>query len=493
MKKLLVFIYLLWPFLLAAQDWNIDWYGSLRGAGSTGQYMPFWARTGEDGILPVTSSGLAAVGADISYADKKGWHFDAGVNLAGAAAMPSPLNISKVYGMVDRLYVGGGWKMLHLDVGMRPRQRELSDVSISGGNIMYSRNARNIPGVNLWTDWIYFEKGHWVGVKGNISHYQTIDNRYVPHTMLHNKSLAFKISLWSKVELVAGLEHWAQWGGVSSDPNKGRQPVSISDYWKIFMAGKGGEDATKSDQVNVLGNHLGRELLRVNWNHQAFTMSLQYDKPFEDGSGMKYKNAPDGIWSVQYMSRNRDAWVTDIVLEYIGTTWQSGPIHDRPATEEEMAKQDPTDHYYGKVVLGGQDDYFWHATYRSGWTNAGRTIGLPLMLPAAPKENGAVKYFLLSRIRGCHLGLKGVISEKIPYSLKATYTKNYGRYNQAVWPFGDNKPWQLSLAFETVIGQRIWKKLPMDVSVGVYGDLGELYPDSFGFTLKLAYLDSRKF
>ncbi len=491
MKKLLVFICLMWPLLLSAQSWNIDWYGSVRGAGSTGRYMPFWARTGEDGILPLTSSGQAAVGADVSYADKNGWHFDAGVNLAGAVAMPSPLNVSKVYGMVDRLYVSGGWKMLHLDVGMCPRQRELSDVSISGGNFMYSRNARNIPGVNLWTDWIYFEKGQWVGIKGNFSHCQTIDDRYVPGTMLHNKSLAVKISLWSKVDLIAGLDHWAQWGGVS--PDRGRQPCSFSDFWKIFLAGKGGENATMSDQVNVLGNHIGRELLRVNWNHRAFTMSLQYDKPFEDGSGMKYKNAPDGIWSLQYMSRDRDAWVTDVVLEYIGTTWQSGPKHDRPATEEEMAEQDPESHFYGKIILGGEDDYFWHSVYRSGWTNAGRVIGLPLILPVAPNENEAIKYFMSNRLKGCHFGLKGVISKKIPYAFKATYTKNYGRYRQTVWPFGDMNPWQLSLAFETSIGPRLWKRLPMDVSVGVYGDIGELYPDSFGFTLKLSYQDSRKF
>jgi hypothetical protein len=276
-------------------------------------------------------------------------------------------------------------------------------------------------------------------------------------------------------------------------PGSDRKSVSVSDYWKIFMAGKGGEGTSVSDQVNVLGNHLGREVLRINWNHHAFTMSLQYDKPFEDGSGMKYKNAPDGIWSLQYMAKDRDAWVTDIVLEYIGTTWQSGPIHARPATEEEMAKQDPEDFYYGKIVLGGMDDYFYHGEYCSGWTNAGRVIGLPLILPAAPEENGVVKNFLLSRLRGCHLGLKGVISEKVPYSFKATYTRNYGRYDQSFWPFGDNKPWQLSLAFETVIGQRIWQKLPMSVSVGVYGDVGELYPDSFGFTLKLSYRDSRKF
>ena len=330
MKKLLVFIFLLCPVLLFAQNWNLEWYGSVRGAGSTGRYVPFWARTGEDGVLPVTSSGLASVGADISYADKKGWHFDVGLNLAGAVAKPSQLNLSEVYGMVDRLYVGGGWRMFHLDVGMRPRQRELSDVSVSGGNFMYSRNARNMPGINLRTDWIYFEKGHWFGIKGNISHYQTIDDRYVPKALIHNKSLFAKVSLWSKVELIAGLEHWAQWGGIS--PMYGKQPISVSNYWKVFVAGKGGEDATLSDQVNVLGNHLGREVLRINWLCPSFTMSLQYDKPFEDGSGMKYKNAPDGIWSLQFLFNDKDAWVTDIVLEYIGTTWQSGPLHDRPAT-----------------------------------------------------------------------------------------------------------------------------------------------------------------
>ena len=491
MKKLLIFISLLCPVLMSSQDWNIEWYGSLRGAGSTGQYMPFWSRTGEDGVLPVTSSGLAAVGMDVSFADKKGWYFDAGVNLAGAVAKPSQLNSSKVYGMVDRLYVGGGWRMLHLDVGMRPRQRELSDVSVSGGNFMYSRNARNMPGINLWTDWIYFEKGHWFGIKGNISHYQTIDNRYVSGTLIHNKSLFAKVSLWSKVELIAGLDHWAQWGGVS--PMYGKQPLSVSNYWKVFVAGKGGDDATLSDQVNVLGNHLGREVLRINWLCQSFTMSLQYDKPFEDGSGMKYKNAPDGIWSLQFLFNDKDAWVTDLVLEYIGTTWQSGPLHDRPATEEEMKEQDPDGHYYGKIVLGGCDNYFGNGYYVSGWTHDRRIIGLPLIIPDAPDAHGIIRRVASTRLRGCHLGLKGVISRKLPYALKATYTKNYGRYNQPATSYFTSEPWQVSLAFETVIGQRIWDQLPMEVAVGVYGDMGQLYPKSVGLVLKLSYLGSHKF
>ena len=453
--------------------------------------MPFWARTGEDGVLPVTSSGLAAMGMDISFADKKGWYFDAGLNLAGAVAEPGHLNLSKVYGVVDRLYVGGGWRMFHLDVGMRPRQRELSDVSVSGGNFMYSRNARNMPGINLWTDWIYFEKGHWFGIKGNISHYQTIDDRYVSGTLIHNKSLFAKVSLWSKVELIAGLDHWAQWGGVS--PMYGKQPFSVSNYWKVFVAGRGGEDATLSDQVNVLGNHLGREVLRINWLCQSFTMSLQYDKPFEDGSGMKYKNAPDGIWSLQFLFNDKDAWVTDLVLEYIGTTWQSGPLHDRPATEAEMKEQDPDGHYYGKIVLGGCDNYFGNGYYVSGWTHDRRIIGLPLIIPDAPDAHGIIRRVASTRLRGCHLGLKGVISRKLPYALKATYTKNYGRYNQPATSYFASEPWQVSLAFETVIGQRIWDRLPMEVAVGVYGDMGQLYPQSVGLVLKLSYLGSHKF
>jgi hypothetical protein len=141
--------------------------------------MPFWGRTGEDGILPVSSSGLASVGADISYTHDKGWFFESGANLVGTYVGNNPLSSKGVNGLVDRLYLSGGWKMLHLDLGLRPRERELTDVSISGGNVMYSRNSRNMPGINAWSDWIYLEKGHWVAIKGNLAHYQTIDNRYV--------------------------------------------------------------------------------------------------------------------------------------------------------------------------------------------------------------------------------------------------------------------------------------------------------------------------
>ena len=93
MKRLLLILLFLFPVLAyGAAGWDIAWDASLRMAGSTGHYMPFWARTGEDGILPVRSSGLLTAGTDIRYRHANGIFFEAGTNLAGVLALKSPLN-----------------------------------------------------------------------------------------------------------------------------------------------------------------------------------------------------------------------------------------------------------------------------------------------------------------------------------------------------------------------------------------------------------------
>ena len=211
-------------------------------------------------------------------------------------------------------------------------------------------------------------------------------------------------------------------------------------------------------------------------------MTFQYDKPFEDNSGMRLQNCPDGVWTLQMKLANRKAAVTDITYEYIATTWQSGPRHDRPATEEEMASQNPDSPFYGTIVLGGMDNYFNHSPYVSGWTNYGRTIGLPLMVPRLP-ENGISMGIINNRVRGHHLGLAGVIAQQVPYRIKSTFTQNYGTY---AFPF-DSMCWQLSLAFEADKAFR-----DMTLSLGVYGDIGQLYQNGAGLTLKLAYHGRRK-
>lgn len=474
---------LLFPiYNINAQGWSAEFNASVRGAYGTGDYMPFWARTGEEGTLPVTSSGLLMAGARLGYHAANGLFFEAEGDLAGALKANSPYDPGRKSAFVNRLYVSGGWKMIRLDVGVAPRIRELGDLSITGGDVIYTGNARNMPGVNLWSDWIYFEKGHWFGLKANLAHYQMTDNRYVKNTLLHNKSLSFKVALGRKVDFIGGFEHWAQWGGDS--PVYGPQPSSFRDYMKIFFGRSGGSDATTSDQINVLGNHLGREYIRVVWRANPFTMTFQYDKLFEDGSGMRLQNFPDGVWSLAFAMKDRDALVTDVIYELVTTTWQSGPDHDRPATEEEKANQDPSDPFYGKIVLRGGDNYFNNGEYASGWTFHGRTIGLPLIIPNAPDENGLTKGVICNRVRAHHLALRGNIY--LPYTLKSTFSKNFGRYKQGESSYFASAPWQLSLALELGF-DRFLKDLPISLSAGLYGDVGKVYQNSFGVTLRFGF------
>ena len=475
----------------AAQGWSVQWTAETDFLGGTGDYLPFWARTGRDGIVPYSSSALVIGGADVEYRAENGLYFQAGTNLVGNLTSRNPLQETHVGGIVDRLYVSGGWKMLHLDVGMKPRVRELGDMSITGGNITLTGNARNMPGINAWSDWIYFEKGHWFGFRGNIAHYQLNDNRYVKNTMVHNKSLALKAALGRKVDFIVGIDHWAQWGGVS--PTQGQQPSSAKDFLKVFFAQNGGDGATMSDQLNVLGNHFGHEYLRIDWRADSFNMTFQYDMPFEDNGGFrKLMDFPDGVWSLKFSFANRKGILTDVIGEFINTTWQAGPVHDRPATEEEMKNQDPDSHYYGRVVLGGLDNYFYNSTYRSGWTYHGRIAGLPLILPNAPDSDGMVTGIASNRVRGFHLGLDGYAMEGVPYHFKSTYTSNWGRYHIPESSFFYSRPWQLSLALELEFGKEI-TNLPMTLAVGAYGDIGKLYQNSFGLTLRIRYNDLRRF
>ena len=486
-------------FGAAAQEWSVNWNAETDFLGGTGEYLPFWSRTGREGIVPYSSSALVIGGADVGYKAENGLYFEAGTNLVGSLVSRNPLRDTHVTGIVDRLYVSGGWRMLHLDVGLKPRIKELGNLSITGGSIVHTGNARNLPGINAWSDWIYFEKGHWVGIKGNFAHYQMFDNRYVSNAWIHNKSLAVKIALGRKVDFEACLDHWAQWGGES--PTLGARPVSWKDYYRIIFGKGGGEDATISDQKNALGNHLGREYVRLNWRHSAFTATLQYDMPFEDGARIiKWEPMPDGVYTLKFAFNDREAFVTDVVYEFISTTWQSGPIHDRPATEEEMTKdygkyvywQDPEHFYYGRICEGGRDGYFGHSEYRSGWTYHGRTIGLPLLLPSAPNAEGMTMGMVCSRVRAHHLGLAGNMTEDLPYVFKATYSSNWGTYSTSEGSFFAGRPWQLSLALELEFGRAI-TNLPMTLAVGAYGDIGKLYQNSFGLTLRIRYDDSRRF
>lgn len=486
--KYLIFITIASTFLTvststAQTSGDGGWYVEMSGLGATKRALPFWSHTNKGGVYPETCGGLLRGGAYGSRIFTDSHRFVWGVGLAGYAAATGNQEVhnsdgSSLRGMVQELYVGAGWKKLNLDLGIRRRDTEFGGLSVTGGNLMLTDNAQGFPGYNLHSEWITVPYTKEVlAVRFDFGDYGLWDNRYVRHTLLHNQALYFKVNISKRLSFTGGLDLWTEWGGTS--PDYGKQPQSLSDYLRIIVAASGGDDATKSDQINALGNHLGRELLRLDLDHDLWHLVFQHDIPFEDGSGVGFQNFPDGVNTLHFSFKDKDKWVSDMLLEFIYTKWQSGSRHDRPATEDEL-KRNPDKKVY---VVGGCDNYFNNGEYKSGWTYNGRTIGLPLFIPAVKGEDGITRGVVNNRVIAWNVGLAGRVFRKVPYSIKVTYSKNFGKYHQTD-DFFKSTPRQVSGAFEFSLPKRIIGGTTL-ISCGLYADKGSIYPDTAGVTLRL--------
>ena len=481
-------------FMSSGQTCDLSWDVSLNGAGATTESLPFWAVTNKNGLVPPSHGAFMTAGTDFRYGSRPGVDVYAGLKLTGSVQPSSMSRIitapviegfgteaasgsaSRWRGMVNQLYAGVGWKMLRLDIGMRDRETEYGGLSLTGGDIVWTGNARAMPGYNLQVS--YFDIPGTRGifsVKANYADYKLLDDRYVDGVLLHNKSLFFKFRLARRLHLQLGLEQWSMWGGVS--PVHGRQPQSFKDYLRVVCGLSGGADATQSDQINVLGDHRGRELIQLDWTADDFTVTFAHDIPFDDSSGMGFQNFPDGVNTLSFSFNDKDKWISDILYEFVYTKWQSGPYHD---TSDAPPKEGEEWH-----ILGGRDNYFNNGAYKSGWTYYGMTAGLPLFTPMPADGDGVTMGVCNNRVVAHHIGIAGKIVRKIPYRFKATYSENYGNYSQTLDIFGKALR-QVSLALEVDI-PAFSDKWPLALSVGAYGDVGELYRDSFGLTLRLSY------
>lgn len=461
MKKFLGFLFLFWCTVpVFSQTREFQYFSSLSGFLSYGKNLPFWAVSNRYGLVPDGRGGLLEAGLSSDFNPKHTFQLAYGIS---AAAYISNYDNAV---LLDQLYVSGKWKKLRLDLGMIHREIEYNGISFTNGNIIYSGNARTMPGYNLYSDYITIPRTNKIlSFKFNWSDYLMPDDRYVRHARLHNKSLFVKIVPVARLEIILGLEHWVQWGGTSS--RYGKQPSSLKDYIRIVCGKEGGKGATESDIINALGNHLGREHIRINYRGDEYLISFYHDIPFDDGSGTDFRSFPDGVYALYVGSKEKKRWISDIIYEFNYTKYQSGRYHNPPGHPEK--------------VSGGNDNYFNNGEYKSGWTLYGRTIGSPLITPYAPNAQGITLGVCNNRIIGHHIGLRGQAWKKIPYKIMLTYTLNYGLY---IKPLPHSPQKQFSFAVETALPHL--HKLPFQIHMGIYGDVGEFLPKNIGFSLKLS-------
>lgn len=461
-------------FSVSAQDsltYRLDAFGSVAAKDIT----PFWIVNNSYGVVPLRSNN-AYGRADLYWKHQfnKDLSLKAEIDLTGAHRHSSSV-------FIQQLYASLSYKALNLTIGSKEQYRSMLYRNLSTGDFDYSPNARPIPEINLNIP-EFTTVPHTKGIlqiKGDFAVGGSTDNHYTERTkypgedytidvLWHHKSLFFKLYDPDRrfpFSMIFGFEHAAQWGGYTTAENIGELPHTFFDFIRIVLGKSGGSSATEGDQINVLGNHQGTYNLKFAYKTHCFDVAIYKQHYFDDPSGEEYANWRDGIWGAECSLNNR-TWLKKMVVEYFNTTNQSGPMHflnhDRPNTRG-----------------GGNDDYYNHTNYLSGWSHWGRALGNPLITSPEYNKNGEL-FFPNNRIKAIHLGLEGDISTALSYRILITGMYSWGRM---FYPFLERKDNFSSLLECNYIHPRLkdWK-----FSIQSAFDTGDLYDNNFGCSFKIS-------
>lgn len=462
-KWLLLNICFLLSYSGNAQTRTLGYQAEIGGATSA---QPFWLHAGTRGKIAPDTYLWGNFGLFTGYAKTDTRAFDFAFGAEGTGALGSDehrLFVNQLFGQIR-------WQNLTLRVGLWDKPEQYDGLSASNGNILYANNTRNMPGISIAT-WDYLKITRWLWIKFNYDEYLMIDDRYVDKAHLHNKLLGFKVNLTSRFDLCAGIEDYAQWGGTAPE---GKKKYNAKDYLRLILSKKGGANASLSDQINVLGNHIGRYYVHLDYRHQAFEANFYYNHLYEDGSGMRFQNWQDGLYGIRFARKDSDLWFKSFVYEFYFTKDQSGPVHDIPAPNGD-----------GRIILGGNDNYFNHGEYRSGWSLYGQTIGVPFFTPTAPVD-GKISGIYNNRFIAHHWGICGRLPWwEMQYSLLCSYSLNYGRHSV---PFKNEaeekivKP-QFSFGLKLTVPEN---KIPFQADLRLGFDKGDLLKNRFGAMLSIS-------
>lgn len=378
---------------LHAQYFDYSASLNLQGILSSEEYSPFWMHSNQRGRIDelTTLAGWTALSA--KYFINPNSYLESGI---GGAYQNGYAD--KFY--LDEYYVSFQNTRFTAFIGKKQRKEVYQGLSATNENILWSLNARPLPGVGfkIKSPIVFWRRGG-LGFKASWEEYITDDDRFVDNLRVHHKSFHFVFDKIRNVELIFGIQHFAQWAGIS--PEYGRLPQNFDDYLNVWV-GKEGEDDVQGEEANALGNHLGSYEVYLNTSLSHYDVQLIYNTIFEDNSGRVLGNTPDGRYGVFIQDQDTDRlkWVNALMYEFYYTRDQS--------------KNTPTG--------DGKDNYFNNNLYRSGWTYHKRILGAPFFI--LDEDRFRVRH---NTLRIHHLGLSGDAFYYYPYKFLTSYRENYGR------------------------------------------------------------------
>ena len=443
---------------------------------SSGQMLPFWMMSKQWGkYSPEASGNVSSVG--LFSRGQKAKEDPTDFNIGYGLEISSRYTGSNNNVWLHQGYVHLTYKNLFkLSGGLWEETMGNQYEPLSSGGIIWSGNARPLPRIEAGTDEyikVPFSKGK-LEAKATLTHGWFEQDRYVNNVLLHHKFFGLRTSWDFPLSVNFGFHHFAQWGG--QNERYGQLPNDLEAFKNIFFVKEGGEDARQSDQKNKSGNHIGSQYLGLDWKKRSATIGIYYQDLFEDGSGQRKKNFPDGLWGIYFENDKKSPLIKGVVYEWLYTNNQSGPIHDNEGG------------------LGGNDNYFNHGGYRFGWTAWNMTIGTPFI--TSPAMNVPVfqlmeptKYdnrFSNNRVNVHHVGIMGSLTPQTEYRFMGSFSNNKGLYEYdddnwrpevyRIHPHRDQWSFRADL-------KHFWNHWNLETTLTVAADIGDMYGDNFGMML----------
>ena len=292
-----------------------------------------------------------------------------------------------------------GYDFFRISVGRYPEIVGFTAPFLSTGAMMMSLNARPIWKISVEnTDfWSFPGSQGFVQFKGRWSEGITTDERYMDGANVHQKYLYINVKPHRNLNLMGGVIHQLQWGGVSPDGR--REHVSFRDYLDSVIG------ISENDRVETpLGNSIAAYDFAATFEHELFRAGMMRLFYLEDLMSMQFRSPWDGLWSGWFHWTERELPVNFIVYEHINTKQQDARMVDIP----------------------GRANYYMHARYRGGWTHHSHGLGSPLFTVDPEQittEEGVITNGIMV---GHHLGVKGHVRTRTEWSVMATWTRNYG-------------------------------------------------------------------
>ncbi|ETN95813.1 capsule assembly Wzi family protein [Zhouia amylolytica] len=400
----LVLLLITLPILSNAQNTEISGRIELGGYASVRDSLPFWMVSNTYGRMEPDTRAIGLAEARVQHRLGEQSFLEAGGGLLFNDAVAPVLRGDSWYAQYQNKWIG-------VIGGKKQRPMTYGGLSTSGESILWSDNARPLPGIYLYTtEPISLVRSRKFLFDGYWGEYLMDDERYVDNTRVHSKGLTFVYRFNPSTEILVGLEHVVQWAG--THPRQGKQPSGFKDYLRVVTGASGGDGATAGDQINALGNSLGSYRIRYRKKNDGYNMELFWNSVFDDRSGRELSNLPDGRYGVFFEKKQSKGVFQNFLYEFYY-----------------MKNQSDT-----SPPLSQNDNYFNNGFYKSGWTYHMNTVGSPLFIENSLRFDEGSPYneyysIINTRFTAHHLGIGGVIKD-FRYRLLLTYTRNYGmKYN----------------------------------------------------------------